>query len=129
MYVHSGIHFYSHSEAFILPGETLRRACVNENKISVRMKGKAGEEVEIEERGCLKQAVSWEGWHFSAEMARDGSRHTEGSQKGQRQLGLAGFCHTSKKWWWLKEANGRRQNSWRRRGAGRAMTASMKISH
>lgn len=52
------------------------------------MKGKAGEEVETEERGCLKQGVSWEGWHFSAEMARDGSRHTEGSQKWQRQLGL-----------------------------------------
>lgn len=97
---------YSHSEAFILPGETLRRACVHENEISVRTKGKAGttdKEAETEERGRLKQGVSWEGWHFSAEMAHDGSRHTEESQKGQRKLGLAGFRHTSKKWW-LKEA-------------------------
>lgn len=50
------------------------------------MKGKAGttgKEVETEERGSLKQRVSWEGWHFSAEVAHSWSRHTEESQNAE----------------------------------------------
>lgn len=130
MYTHSCIHFLFTQWSLYFAKENAQKELVSMRIKSHFRAGRTGEDGETQ-----KKEAAWRiGWIVkgSSTLQRwqpDGPRQSEESQKGQVQLRLAGFCHSRKKWQWLEEAQGRRQDSWRRWGEGREMTVSLKISH